>query len=503
MGRRRNPYPALVIAALVPALALGGCWRFADGRAPSDAGGATTDTTSSTEGTSSSSDTAGGPSSTSSTTPSAGTVVTPLLSVRRQPGTLARDVNLSAFTAEMEQFLSSIDDTSCVAVSVDGMAVATKHADVALRPASNVKLLTAAVALEALGADHTYRTVVRGDVQDGVVNGDLYLVGGGDPSLSSDWWQGPNTKYPPFNTTPIAGLATAIRDAGVTRIEGSVVGDASRYDDEWYAPTWGDDVRFTEGGPISALLVNDSRESNTQSSNDPAVGAATVLVEELGKVGISVGGGATKGTAPEGASEIAAIESQPLSAILAEMLTTSDNNTAEMVLKEIGLATSASGSRQAGLDAVQQALQRWGVPMDGYELVDGSGLSDENRLTCATLLAVMQHQDVGDPVGQGLAVAGKAGGTLSDAFVGTDLEGVLLGKTGTLYNYDDGTGGKPAAKALSGYVPVAGGGAIEFALLLNGPQVAEKIVYRPIWDAFGAALSTYPSGPGPAELGPR
>jgi D-alanyl-D-alanine carboxypeptidase/D-alanyl-D-alanine-endopeptidase (penicillin-binding protein 4) len=141
--------------------------------------------------------------------------------------------------------------------------------------------------------------------------------------------------------------------------------------------------------------------------------------------------------------------------------------------------------------------------MEGVSLVDGSGLSDENRLTCGALLHVLQHDDASDAVGTGMPIAGVAGGTLSDAFVGTDLEGVLRGKTGTLYNYDDGTGGKPAAKALGGFLPLEGGGAVEFVMLLNGPQVAEKVVYRPIWDAFGALLLTYPAGPTPAVLGPR
>ncbi|MFZ4720803.1 MAG: D-alanyl-D-alanine carboxypeptidase/D-alanyl-D-alanine-endopeptidase [Ilumatobacteraceae bacterium] len=481
------------MAALVPALALGGCWRFADGKAGATSSGVVVSPTA----------TEGPTGSTTVSTPSSESVTTPLLSVRRQPGTLSRDVNLAAFTKEIEAFLPQIDDTSCAAVSVDGQFVAASHEDVPLRPASNVKLLTAAVALEVLGPTFTYRTQVRGTATDGIVPGDLYLVGGGDPLLSSDWWKGPNTKYPPFNITPISSLAKAVRDAGITRVEGSVVGDASRYDDEWYAPTWGSDVRFTEGGPISALLVNDSRESNTQSSNDPSVGAATVLIEELGKVGVTVGGGPSSGVAPADAPLITDIASQPMTAVVQEMLTTSDNNTAEMVLKEIGFTRAGTGSREAGLQVVQQTMQGWGTPLDGMVLVDGSGLSDQNRLTCATLLSVMQHQSIDDPLGQGLAVAGAAGGTLADAFVGTDLEGALRGKTGTLYNYDDGTGGKPAAKALSGFVPVVGGGAIEFAMLLNGPQVAEKVVYRPIWDAFGAALLTYPSGPSAAELGPR
>lgn len=483
MARRRNPYPGLVVVALVPALLLGGCWRFADGKAPEAVEVPVPDSTA------------------VAVTPDP--LGTPLLSVRRSPAVLARDVNLATFTAAAQSFLPQIDSTSCVAISVDGQPVASKNATLPLRPASNVKLLTAAVALEVLGEDFTYTTDVRGSLDGGTVNGDLYLVGGGDPLLSSEWWRGPNTKYPPFNTTSIEAFADAIVAAGVTAVTGAVVGDASRYDDEWYAPTWTSDVRFTEGGPVSALLANDSRESNTQSSNDPAVGAATVLTAALQQRGVTIGGSPTKGTAPAGLTTVASIVSQPMTAVVAEMLTTSDNNTAEMVLKEIGLKAGGAGTREAGLAVLRSTMQAWGLPMDGVELVDGSGLSDENRLTCATLLALLQHLAPDDAVGQGLAVATQEGGTLSDAFDGTPMAGVLRGKTGTLYNYDDGIGGKPAAKALSGFVPVEGGGAIEFSMLLNGPQISEKVVYRPIWDAFATVVAGYPSGPTAGDLGPR
>ena len=64
-------------------------------------------------------------------------------------------------------------------------------------------------------------------------------------------------------------------------------------------------------------------------------------------------------------------------------------------------------------------------------------------------------------------------------------------------------GGKPAAKTLAGFVPQDGGGAVEFVLLLNGPQIAEQAEYRPIWDAFGDLLASYPDGPVPADLAPR
>ena len=489
MARRRNPFPALVAIALVPAVALGGCWRFADERAPNAVSVPVSTHAPTTDG------------STPVQVPTS--LATPLLSVRRSPAVLSRDVNMAAFRTSAEAFLAHIDGTSCISMSIDGQPVASKNADLSLRPASNMKLVTAAVALDVLGPGFTYTTEVRGAAQNGVVTGDLYLVGGGDPLLSSSWWKGPSTKYPPFNVTPIEALAEHVKAAGITHITGSVVGDASRYDDEWYAPTWGKDVRFTEGGPISALLANDSREAVDTSSNDPVVGAAKVFTEALQAAGITVDGAPKKGVTPTSTPVAASVVSQALPAVIQEMLTTSDNNTAEMMLKEIGLAASGKGTRVAGVAALTATLTKWGVPLDGVTLVDGSGLSDENRLTCNVLLTVLQRHSPLDPIGRALPVAAKAGGTLADAFNGTPLAGRLLGKTGTLYNYNDGTGGKPAAKSLSGYLPLDGGGAIEFSMLLNGPQIAEQVVYRPIWDAFAKVLESYPSGPTAARLAPR
>lgn len=477
--RRRNPIPVLLVLSALPAIGLGAAWRYAEGKAPDAVTVEPGD-------------------SLPTQLPTA--LAAPLLSLRRAPATLARDVNADSFRQALQPVLQRIDDTSCLSVAVDGREVMSKNADVPLRPASNVKLITAAVALEVLGADHRFTTTVRAAVESGgVVAGDLYLVGGGDPVLSSTWW-GTQTRYPPFNVTPIEQLADSVVAAGVTAVTGSVVGDASRFDGEWYAPTWAAGDRFSEGGPVSALLANDSREAIDRSSNDPVVGAAQVFTDLLRQRGVTVAGPPGEGTAPD-IGVVASIDSQPLPAILAEMLTTSDNNTAELVLKEIGLVGGEGGTRQDGLAVVLDRLQRWGVPLDGVVLVDGSGLSDENRVTCATLMATLQHGAVDDAVGAGLAVAGRAGGTLDDAFVDTPMTDRLRAKTGTLYNYD-GVPDKPGVKALTGYVPIEGGGAIEFSMLLNGEMIGEKVNYSPTWDALAAAFGSYPAGPSAKVLGP-
>ena len=151
---------------------------------------------------------------------------------------------------------------------------------------------------------------------------------------------------------------------------------------------------------------------------------------------------------------------------------------------------------------MNETLAGWGVPMAGLVLDDGSGLSNANRLTCQALLAVLGRHTPTDAFGAGLAVAGESG-TLVDVFTDSPLRGRLRGKTGTLgnapYNADP-----PAVKSLSGYVPVDGGGAVQFALILNAAgTLTDQSVYRPIWDGLAETLATYPSGPTPAVLGPR
>ena len=476
-ARRINPIPVLVLLAAIPAAGLGALWRFADARRP--------------------------PPVVQPVAPNPATLpaamTTPLLSVRRAPGVLSRQVNLSALEAALQPLLASVDDNRCFALAIDGQLVAEKNETLPLSPASNLKILTAAVALDVLGPGFTYSTKVMGALgADGVVQGDLYLVGGGDPVLASEWWNGNNPKWPPFNETSFESLADAIQQHGVTKITGGVIGDGSRYDDEFFAPTWAAADHITQAGPIDALLANDSWQTPQVAAKDPALGAATVLRDMLKARGIAVGDAST-GTVAAGAATIAEVQSQPLPAILAEMLTTSDNNTAEMMLKEIGYKSKGEGTRTAGLQVVMERLATWGVPTAGVSLVDGSGLSDANRLTCAAILAVLEHGSATDAVGQGMPVAGATGGTLFDVFPSGPLAGKLHGKTGTLN--PNCNPGQLGAKSLGGYVSQAGGGAIEFVLLQNGDCIANN--YKALWDELGQALGPYPTGPSAAMLAPR
>jgi D-alanyl-D-alanine carboxypeptidase/D-alanyl-D-alanine-endopeptidase (penicillin-binding protein 4) len=150
---------------------------------------------------------------------------------------------------------------------------------------------------------------------------------------------------------------------------------------------------------------------------------------------------------------------------------------------------------------VNSTLAGWGIDTTGLVVADGSGLSVDNRITCRTMLAVLQHAGFDGPVGQGLAIGGQTG-TLADAFGDTTVAGRIRGKTGTLNNvpYDQ---DPPAVKALSGYLPIDGGGAIEYTLLLNGGIITDQSEYRPIWDELVNALTSFPAVASPAALGPQ
>jgi D-alanyl-D-alanine carboxypeptidase/D-alanyl-D-alanine-endopeptidase (penicillin-binding protein 4) len=249
--------------------------------------------------------------------------------------------------------------------------------------------------------------------------------------------------------------------------------------------------------------VNDARVTgDAQRADDPAEAAAREFTRLLADRGVTVAGSPRAGDAPGDGPAIASVQSAPLRTVVGEMLATSDNNTAELLVKEIGLTANGAGTREAGLKAIRATLERWGTPTAGLVLDDGSGLSNENRVTCGAFVDVLGRSGPRRPLGAGLAVAGTSG-TLADVFTDSPVTGRLRGKTGTLgnapFNADP-----PAVKTLSGYLPVRGGGVIAFSLLLNGAgPLTDQTEYRPIWDAFVATLAGYPSGPSPAELAPR
>ncbi|MBZ5634997.1 MAG: D-alanyl-D-alanine carboxypeptidase/D-alanyl-D-alanine-endopeptidase [Acidobacteriia bacterium] len=141
-----------------------------------------------------------------------------------------------------------------------GNVLYTRNADRLFLPASNMKLFTAALALERLGPDYRLTTrLVRAP------SGDLILVGGGDPSMSGRTY--PYQKELPYQkdapaTNPLRAieeLADRAVAAGIVRVDGDIVGDDQLYPWAPYPPSWTvDDVTQEDGAPVSALTVNDN-----------------------------------------------------------------------------------------------------------------------------------------------------------------------------------------------------------------------------------------------------
>ena len=420
------------------------------------------------------------------------TLSTPIINARRNPETLSHDVRFRSLSKQLTLLGKRLPAESCLIIDIEGTRLVSVNPDIPLLPASNMKVVVAMVALDVLTPDFVFSTSLVGKTNGNAIDGDAYLIGGGDPVLVTGNY--PVTEpYPTFNFTRLEDLFDALVKKGITRIGGSIIGDESRYDAERFSPSLGLGIKGTEVGPLGALMVNDGVVSgNPIKPDNPALGAATEFTNTLQNNGIAVSGSPKVGTAPQDLPVIAKIDSLPLADIIAEMLTNSDNNTAELLVKEIGFAVSGEGSREAGLEAMKAKLVEWGIPLDVLQFFDGSGLDRGNRLTCNSLMTLLARDGGFGPVGLGLATANQTG-TLREVLADTLGAGKLRGKTGTL------TG----AKALSGFVPFSADQASTFSLIINSPNAANQTTYRPIWNALSDALGGFSGSPTASEIAPN
>jgi len=434
------------------------------------------------------------------TTSGSARVVTPLLSARRVPGVVTGQLATKDLVGALQQFTADLPAPTCVNVAVDGAVVFATNSAEPVLPASNMKLIVAAVALERLGADYRYTTTVKQ-----AADGTLYLVGGGDPVLSSQVFldaaaaaaarnsaSGSLSEPPVDIRTPVEQLADAVVAAGVTQTP-AVVGDDSRYDGERFVPSWpASYAAGLEAGPIGALMIDDGFATFTPKftlAADPSKQAAAEFAQLLRDRGVAVGTTGS-GPTPADAAAVTSIQSPPLSDVVSEMMVTSDNNTAELLTKELGAALGGAGTREAGVEGIRQTLTGWGLALDGVALVDGSGLDRGDRLTCQVLLGVMDHAGAAGPLAASLPIANQTG-TLAPFFAGNPLAGKLRAKSGTL------TG----SKALTGFVPTDDGHVLTFSFVYNGPNARESAAS--LWDRFARALATYPYRPDLTAFSPR
>lgn len=393
------------------------------------------------------------------------------------------------FRSRLDAALGSA--AGCVVVNDGPTAVYQRDATQSFAPASTQKLLVAAAALAILGPDYRFTTTVVSTAapHDGSVGG-LWLVGGGDALLASPEFAAHVAQDAPAEglpLTPLASLADSLTAAGVRLVAGPVHGDASRYHDAPFLPTWSPTYRVEQDvGVLSALTLNEGVQQwkpSTKLTPDPAAFAASELGRLLVARGVAVSAAFDDQAAPSGAVVLAQVTSAPLSQIVSAMLRASDNLIAELLVRELDRHAGRSGTTAGGVQIVMQKDAQLGLPLSGVHLVDGSGLDAGDRATCAALLASM---DLGarpgfQAIAAGLAVAGVSG-TLVHRFVGTALAGRLAAKTGWIDN----------VAGMVGRLQLPGRPATRFALLVNQPM--RYVDALAIENRFVNALATYPGG---------
>ncbi|HEY0237264.1 MAG TPA: D-alanyl-D-alanine carboxypeptidase/D-alanyl-D-alanine-endopeptidase [Friedmanniella sp.] len=342
-----------------------------------------------------------------------------------------------------------------------GAVVFSHRADDGAIPASTTKLVTAAAALDLLGPEHRFTTSVVSPARGRVV-----LVGGGDPYLEEKSSQADPDRA--SLRTLAARTATALKADGVRKV--SLTYDTSLFSGPARNPTW-PGTYSDVASSVSALSVNEGRTIPGGGilgprESDPAKDAAQAFAGQLKKQGIEVGG-VGKGNATRGAKPLAGVSSMTLERIVEHVLMTSDNDGAEVLLRQAAVAAHRPGTFADGAAVVVARLKALGVWQPEVRLVDGSGLSRSTRIPASTLTQLLRVAGEGAhpqlrPLLTGLSVAGVEG-SLAVKF-GDDESlagrGVVRGKTGTLTK----------VHGLAGIITTRDGAVLAYAFLVNNPK---------------------------------
>jgi len=405
----------------------------------------------------------------------------------------------------------------------DGDTLYSVNARKLMMPASNMKIVTLAAAAEKLGWDFRYETTVRavGTIENGALDGDVVVVGSGDPSLVAS--DGTADRL-------FAEWASRLKGAGIRTVNGRVIGNDKAFDGERLGFGWSWDdlpddyaagvgalqlnedavlVTISPGpsvgasaaaaiGPVAGGLAIDNGVITTAADGQPAVharrlpgsrrlslrgtvpaGHAPVVIgasvdnptqffvdalrAALIANGIDVRGAAVDiddaSDAPPSTSgrAIVSYQSPPLATLAQRLMKASQNQYAETLLKTAGPA--------------QPILQSWGI--DPGELIqrDGSGLSRYDYVTPESLVAILMHIDrdpkLKEAFEASLPVAGRDG-SLTNRMKGTVAEGNARAKTGSMSN----------VRALSGYVTSGTGEPLVFSIIANNFDVPPGTINR-------------------------
>lgn len=334
------------------------------------------------------------------------------------------------------------------------------------RPASTMKVVTAAAALLALSPSFQFETRLYAGAaatQNGrVLTGSLYLKGYGDPTLASPAYA---RRYMDGAANSIGRLARPLRDAGVTKVNGPIVVDETFFDTLRRVPSWPAQYA-SECQPLSGMTVNQSYLGDVRRRyvKNPPIATGVRLRLAMKSIGTTQTGTVVAGRAPAQGRLITTVKSPPLSTIVGLMLPDSDNFLAEMLTKNVGAYGRGTGSTAAGTAHARTLLGGKGALGPSDVLEDGSGLGLRNRLTATSLVRVLSAADAEPDWGTALIDALPTGGqgTLKRRFTAAGLKARVHAKTG----YISGT------STLAGVVDSPGGARYAFAILMNQGSIS-------------------------------
>lgn len=451
-------------------------------------------------------------------------------------------VSTNELSARLNLIISGEQANADIAVYVKSMrygdVIYAHNIDHSLTPASVIKIFTAEAALLFLGTEYRFSTQLLTDAKsykNGVLQGNLYVVLTGDPTLT-------------YNG--LLALVQTLKSLNIEAIAGNVYIDNSAYDQSFYGPGWGwKDKSACYGAPISASIINHNclpfkvtpakktgitatiiKSPNyfypairnnviTQakrlprcavhlSSNGSAVisidgcsvkgrdptGISYVVTDLpeynralfkslLSHLSIRVYGSVTFGRAPEDLMLIGQHASDPLYQLVNRMLKKSDNVIAGALFKKIGqLYTNRPGSWEGGSQAVSRILTKYAnMNISGIRLLDGSGLSPDNLVTPSQMMQLLDfayhHTGTNNAFISALPIAG-VDGTLKHRM--GNIARKVRAKTGTI----------SGVTTLAGYVVSKDSEPLAFVIMINGTK-GKGWEYKSIEDAITTLLTLY------------
>lgn len=341
----------------------------------------------------------------------------------------------AAFGASpLDKFLKSKSITAeSTAVLVQDLAtgniLAAHNADQPLLPASIMKTVTIAGLLQEKGPDERFHTYVYADgpIKGNTIDGDLLIIGGGDPTLGAN--------CEPESADIAEEIIATLRHKGITRINGDIRVDTSLYTGPACPPSWvAGDLNEAYGTGCHALNFR-RNASGSRAVKNPELVFLSHLSSRLRGAGISVAGNTKVGKEglrdAEESTELLDHVSDTYAEVMRSCMMRSDNLFAENLLRTFALARGKEGSTEAGASEMLDYWKAAGIPTKGVTLIDGSGLSRSNRVTADFINGILRALGDNEEYASFMPLAGQEG-TLSEFLKGTALDAYVAMKTGSM-----------------------------------------------------------------------